>query len=162
MRELHQADPHPPLTSSQFRLQRLHPGAARHDLCQPGQGSAGQKTDAPVKCAGVSLQYFLSVRGEEGEAGGERHQGRHREDRQQGGHRPGPALPGPRHRRHGGGHGGPGETLPAGRGLQQLQRDHQDRGLGCHQDDLRLLQRHRQPDQQLQRAVLLQLRDPYF
>ena len=158
MRELHQADPHPPLTSSKFRLQRLHPGATRHDLCQPGQGSAGQKTDAPVKCPQISLRHFLSVPGQDG---GDRHQGRHGEDRQQGGHRPGPALPGPRDRGHCGGHGRSGEALPPGRGQQHLQRDHQDRGPGGHQDHLGLLERHGQPEQ-LQRAVLLHLRDPHF
>ena len=38
--QLHQAHPHPPRPSSKFRLQCLHPGATRHDLCQPGKASA--------------------------------------------------------------------------------------------------------------------------
>ena len=115
LRQLDQLDQHPPVAPGLFRLQRVHPGAACHDIRQLGKTSRVTKTNGPAQSAEIFVQNLRALRHWSGR---ERDQGRHREDRQQGGHRPGPPLPRPRDRGWCGGNGRTGSTLSS-RGDQQ-------------------------------------------
>ena len=138
LRELHKPGDHPAAAPRQLRAQRLHPRAARHHHRQPGQARQRAQADARRACPQLPSQDLRALR----RARAQRGDGDTRGDRahgEQGGHRRGQALPRPRDRGPGGGARGPGDSLPAGGDKLQQQRDHQDRGPGGHQDDLRVL-----------------------